>query len=99
MRGVSKAAKNTLNKNPFQNKNVKYSLNVSIPNSSCKKEGTSLSTPKFQVANITGPDHQKIFEVHVQIDGKIFPPGMGTNKKTAEQTAAQLALEDLGAVF
>lgn len=56
---------------------------------------TSLSTPKFQVANITGPDHQKIFEVHVQIDGKIFPPGMGTNKKTAEQSAAQNTLEIL----
>ena len=56
---------------------------------------SSLSTPKFQVANITGPDHQKIFEVHVQIDGKIFPPGMGTNKKTAEQSAAQNTLEIL----
>ena len=30
-----------------------------------------------------------------QIDGKIFPPGMGTNKKTAEQSAAQNTLEIL----
>jgi len=54
-----------------------------------------LSTPKFQISNITGPDHQKIFEVHVQIDDKIFPPGMGSNKKTAEQSAAQNTLEIL----
>ena len=32
MRGVSKAAKNTLNKNPFQNKNVKYSGLMRIKN-------------------------------------------------------------------
>ena len=56
---------------------------------------SSLRAPKFQVSNITGPDHQKIFEVHVQIDEKIFPPGMGSNKKTAEQSAAQNTLEIL----
>jgi len=56
---------------------------------------SSLRAPKFQVSNITGPDHQKIFEVHVQIDDKIFPPGMGSNKKTAEQSAAQNTLEIL----
>ena len=53
---------------------------------------SALRAPKFQVSNITGPDHQKIFEVHVQIDDKIFPPGMGSNKKTAEQSAAQNTL-------
>jgi ribonuclease-3 len=41
----------------------------------------------------TGPDHQKLFEVEVQIDGKVVGAGQGRSKKEAEQVAAQRALE------
>ena len=44
------------------------------------------------MSNVTGPEHQKMFEVHVKIDGKIFPPGFGSNKKAAEQRAAENTL-------
>jgi len=58
-----------------------------------------IENPVFLVKDISGPDHQKTFEIQVKIGSKIYASGLGTNKKTAEQTAAQLALEELGAVF
>ena len=39
--------------------------------------------------DISGPDHQKTFEIEVKIDDRSFPTGMGLDKKSAEQTAAK----------
>ena len=58
-----------------------------------------VENPDFLIKDITGPDHFKTFEVQVKIGSKIFESGMGTNKKTAEQIAAQMALEEMGAIF
>ena len=58
-----------------------------------------IENPVFLVKDISGPDHQKTFEIQVKIGSKTYESGLGTNKKTAEQTAAQLALEKLGADF
>ena len=58
-----------------------------------------IENPVFLVKDISGPDHQKTFEIQVKIGSTTYASGLGTNKKTAEQTAAQLALEELGAVF
>lgn len=58
-----------------------------------------IENPIFMVKDISGPEHQKTFEISVKIGKKLFESGMGTNKKTAEQTAAQLALEALGAKY
>ena len=58
-----------------------------------------IKNPVFLVKDISGPDHQKTFEIQVKIGSKTYASGLGTNKKTAEQTAAQLALDELGAVF
>ena len=54
-----------------------------------------LSNPKFLVSDVSGPDHQKLFEVHVKIGDEVFPSGIGTSKKAAEQHAAQYAMESL----
>ena len=54
-----------------------------------------LPNPKFLVSDVSGPDHQKLFEVHVNIGGVIYPSGIGTNKKAAEQHAAQYAMDAL----
>ena len=59
----------------------------------------NIGNPLFMVKDITGPDHQRTFEIQVKIGLKKYPSGMGTNKKTAEQLAARLALEKLGASF
>ena len=54
-----------------------------------------IDNPKFLVSNVSGPDHQKLFEVHVKIGDEIFPSGIGTNKKSAEKHAAQHAMDVL----
>ena len=59
----------------------------------------NIENPLFLVKDITGPDHQRTFEIQVKIGIKKYSSGMGTNKKTAEQTAAKLALEEMGASF
>ena len=58
-----------------------------------------IDNPIFLVKDISGPDHQKTFEVEVKIGSNKYSSGLGTNKKTAEQVAAKLALEELGASF
>ena len=60
---------------------------------------TEINSPLFLVKDISGPDHQKTFEIHVKIGNKKYSSGLGTNKKTAEQLAAKSALEELGAFF
>ncbi len=63
----------------------------------CHQE--SIGNPSFHVKDVTGPDHSKIFEVQVFIDGDTYPTGIASNKKAAEQRAARSALESLGAVL
>ncbi len=59
----------------------------------------SIGNPRFQITSVTGPEHQKMFEVHVKIGEETYPPGLGSNKKTAEQSAAQNALDTLQGNF
>ena len=54
-----------------------------------------LENPKFCIASVSGPEHQKLFEVYIKIGAKSYRPGLGSNKKAAEQTAAQIAIEEL----
>lgn len=56
----------------------------------------SLGTPKYQVTE-SGPDHEKSFEATVSVGARSFGPGIGTNKKQAEQQAAELAFAALTA--
>ena len=58
-----------------------------------------IENPVFLIKDITGPDHYKTFEVQVKIGSRMFASGLGTNKKTAEQIAAQMALEEMGAAL
>ena len=55
----------------------------------------AINNPKFNLVNVSGPDHQKMFEVHVTINGHGYPTGLGTDKKSAEQSAAKNALDSL----
>lgn len=52
----------------------------------------SMENPMFHTSNVSGPDHDKIYEIHVQIGERVFPGAIETNKKAAEQTAASNAL-------
>jgi ribonuclease-3 len=52
-----------------------------------------LANPKFLVSDVSGPDHEKLFEVHVKIGTDVYLSGIGTNKKAAEQHAAEHAMD------
>lgn len=51
--------------------------------------------PIYKVISEVGPDHHKEFHVVVSVDGVTFGPGVGRNKKEAEQRAAKAALTEL----
>ncbi|MDR1908807.1 MAG: ribonuclease III [Spirochaetaceae bacterium] len=49
------------------------------------------SYPVYRLVKRSGPDHEHIFWMEVKINGEVFGPGMGKNKKSAEQEAARIA--------
>jgi ribonuclease-3 len=51
--------------------------------------------PFYRVVSESGPDHEKIFEVEVLVNGKVFGRGVGPSKQEASVTAARNALEAL----
>ena len=51
--------------------------------------------PEYEVIREVGPDHKKMFQVMVKVDGRELGPAWGSNKKEAEQRAARLALDTL----
>lgn len=50
---------------------------------------------KYSVIKETGPDHDKVFTVKVEVNGKELATGEGKTKKHAEMDAAGKALEKL----
>ena len=58
-----------------------------------QSEGHSL--PMYTVVEERGPDHAKTFSVEVELDGQAIAVGSGKTKKSAEQMAAELALQML----
>jgi ribonuclease III len=56
-----------------------------------QKDGLSL--PRYEVTEISGPDHERIYCVSVIIEGNEWGRGSGRNKKEAEQRAARGALQ------
>ncbi|MDR1363862.1 MAG: ribonuclease III [Spirochaetaceae bacterium] len=51
--------------------------------------------PSYRLAKHSGPEHERFFWIEVSCGGKTFGPGMGKNKKHAEQEAARMALSQL----
>lgn len=58
-------------------------------------QGHGLALPEYRVASETGPEHLKVFEIDVILEGVFCGRGTGTSKKRAEQDAARKALEFL----
>jgi ribonuclease-3 len=52
--------------------------------------------PEYRMVKRSGPEHERMFWMEVNVDGNVFGPGMGRNKKSAEQEAAKMAYEALG---
>jgi ribonuclease-3 len=53
------------------------------------------TNPEYEIVNVDGPEHKKIFIVAVLLDGAKLAVGRGKNKKSAEQEASKRALEIL----
>lgn len=51
--------------------------------------------PHYRLRRITGPDHDRMFEIDLMIKGEVFSVGAGKNKKEAEQSAAKAALSKM----
>ena len=56
-------------------------------------QGQKLGIPKYVTVTISGPDHLRMFDIEVQINGKTYGRGTGHNKQVAERAAAQGALD------
>jgi ribonuclease-3 len=55
------------------------------------------SRPEYRVVDATGPDHEKLFQVEVVVDGRPLGVGVGSSRRIAETAAAQRAMETLRA--
>jgi ribonuclease-3 len=70
-----------------------------ISESDCKSalqellQGRGQAPAEYRVAGESGPDHQKVFQIEVWIDGEYMATGEGSTKKEAEQRAARSAME------
>jgi ribonuclease-3 len=58
-------------------------------------QARGLPVARYNVVRETGPDHRKTFWVEVHVAGLVAAGGSGANKKEAEQSAAERALEQL----
>jgi ribonuclease III len=47
--------------------------------------------PKYSLMKKSGPDHDRTFWIEVKVENEVYGPGIGKNKKEAEQKAAALA--------
>jgi ribonuclease-3 len=51
--------------------------------------------PEYRLVKRTGPEHERLFWIEVRVESQVYGPGMGRNKKSAEQEAARTAYKTL----
>ena len=56
-------------------------------------QGEKLGIPHYVTLQASGPDHDRMFEIEVHINGKVYGHGAGHSKQTAARLAAQASLE------
>lgn len=52
-------------------------------------------TPRYRLMSAIGPDHAKVFEVQVELNGDVISKATGSSKKQAEQNAALHAIQSI----
>ncbi|EAJ3510137.1 ribonuclease III, partial [Campylobacter coli] len=55
-------------------------------------------TPQYETVRAFGPDHLKQFEIALFLNGQELARAIAGNKKEAQQMAAKITLEKLGAL-
>ena len=87
---------------PLLNESQEFILNeLHDPKSRLQEwaQAEKLGTPQYVTVGSSGPDHAKVFEVEVRIQGDTYGRGQGSSKHVAARIAAQTALESLGISF
>jgi ribonuclease-3 len=58
-------------------------------------QARDLPLPEYRLVGTMGPDHRKLFQVEVVVNGEALAEATGPSKKEAEQDAARAALDKL----
>jgi len=58
-------------------------------------QSRDLPLPEYRLVATVGPDHRKLFEIEVVVNGERLASATGPSKKEAEQEAARMALHAL----
>lgn len=61
-------------------------------------QGQNKTIPVYNVVNMEGPAHNRVFTVEVSYNDEVIASGCGKTKKDAEQKAAYEACKKLGAI-
>ncbi len=59
-------------------------------------QSQGFQAPVYVTRNSSGPDHSKVFEVDVVVNGEIYGSGTGHSKQAAAKSAASKALDKIG---
>lgn len=59
-------------------------------------QSQGIGVPHYRQVSTSGPDHERIYEIEVSINGAPYGRGTGTSKQSASKNAAQNALVALG---
>lgn len=72
-------------------------MSIQDPKSNLQEwsQARGLSTPVYETKRVSGPDHDREFQVDVIINGVVYGTGIGRSKQMAEKNAARLALENI----
>lgn len=62
-----------------------------------KLQSLGLPTPQYAIVESLGPDHNRVFQIELRVNGHGFATGEGTTIKAAHQAAARSALDHLDA--
>jgi ribonuclease-3 len=87
---VSRCIKPEINKVTGENYHKDYK---SILQEYCQRQFHCY--PVYHLVKRTGPEHERIFWIEVQIGETVYGMGSGRNKKSAEQEAARFAWEEI----
>lgn len=62
-----------------------------------KLQSLGLPTPQYAIVESLGPDHKRVFQIELRVNGHCLATGEGTTIKGAHQAAARCALDNLDA--
>ena len=74
-----------------------FNLDITDPKSRLQEwsQARGLGTPHYRTKGESGPDHERVFDVEVIINGNVYGNGRGQSKQLAERYAALAAIDSI----